>query len=322
MGGKVSSRGRKPLRKPVGGPPAGRVHLDGLVRQQLALSWGDARALIARGHVLVDGSPMLVSTAWVAEDAKIEVDRSRRKVAPNERALPSEAIVHLDAHVVVVRKPAGLSTIPFEDEEEDNLARRVRDFLTKRDGRAGMAPLGVVHRLDKDTSGLMVFTRTWLAKKSLSQQFRFHTTDRAYLALVHGQPRDGAIRSVLVRNRGDGLRGSLRGGHVEGAKLAVTWVQTLESREGVSLIECKLETGRTHQIRIHLAEAGHPLVGERVYNRGFRGEPIEAARQMLHARLLGFVHPATEQRMEFEDAPPEDFCAMASKLGFAYFAGV
>jgi 23S rRNA pseudouridine1911/1915/1917 synthase len=182
----------------------------------------------------------------------------------------------------------------------------------------------VVHRLDKETTGLLVFTRTWLAKQSLSAQFRKHTVHRQYMAIAHGDVRSGVFRSVFVANRGDGLRGSARGprgtvvtrahGAAADGREAVTHVERIESLRGATLIACRLETGRTHQIRIHLSEAGHPVVGERVYVRRFAGPLIEAPRLMLHAAELGFVHPTTEREMRWESGMPGDMRDVVERL--------
>jgi 23S rRNA pseudouridine1911/1915/1917 synthase len=187
----------------------------------------------------------------------------------------------------------------------------------KRGERGGRPSLGIVHRLDKETSGVMVFTRTWLAKQSLTQQFREHTVLRRYLALAAGDVATQTIRSDIHADRGDGLRGSLprgrRGSPGQGQR-AVTHVRALEKLDGATLVECRLETGRTHQIRIHLSESGHPLVGERVYIRGFAGPLIDAPRLMLHAAELGFVHPATEREMRWEQPLPDDMQAVLARL--------
>jgi len=178
--------------------------------------------------------------------------------------------------------------------------------------------LGVVHRLDKETSGLVVFTRTWLAKKTLLQAFRVHAVHRRYVAIVHGAVRPQTIKTHLVENRGDGLRGSIehRGGRKrpaggEPSKLAITHVDVVERLHSSSfgectLVACRLETGRTHQIRIHLSEAGHPVVGDRVYIRGYSGPVVAAPRLMLHAAELGFVHPATNETLRWECELPSD----------------
>jgi 23S rRNA pseudouridine1911/1915/1917 synthase len=177
--------------------------------------------------------------------------------------------------------------------------------------------LGIVHRLDKETSGLVVFTRTWLAKQALSSQFRQHTVHRRYLAIAHGDVPARTLRSFFIENRGDGLRGSKRGPGGKPPKdgrEAVTHVTRIEPLTGATLVACRLETGRTHQIRIHLSESGNPLVGERVYVRGFRGPVIEAPRLMLHAAELGFVHPATEAEVRWEQPTPADMLAVIARL--------
>jgi 23S rRNA pseudouridine1911/1915/1917 synthase len=227
--------------------------------------------------------------------------------------LPSEAVVFVDAHVVVVDKPAGVSTVPFEEGERGALDERVRLWLSRQGPRGdrGVRPsLGVVHRLDKETSGLIVFARTWLAKQSLASQFRAHTTERRYIAIAHGRVASRTFQSLLTPNRGDGLRGSHRGGpgNREG-QLAVTHVEALEHLPvppETTLVACVLDTGRTHQIRIHLSEAGHPIVGERVYVRGYEGPLVPAPRLMLHAARLAFDHPKTGERVRWERKPPGD----------------
>jgi len=273
------------------------ARIDGFLRQKLDLSWGKARTLVERGKVFVDGERAADTAAELRPGQRVEV----RESAPRPRATaPSDLVVYVDAHVVVVRKPAGVSTVPYEERERGTL-----DELAAR--AIGQRPksLGVVHRLDKETSGLLVFTRTWLAKKSLASQFRAHTVERRYLAIAHGVVPKRTITSTLIGDRGDGLRGSAR--HGEAGQRAVTHVTPLETRGKATLVECRLETGRTHQIRIHLAEMGHPLVGERVYIRDYAGPRIEAPRVMLHAAVLGFVHPKTERPVRWEEPPPADF---------------
>jgi 23S rRNA pseudouridine1911/1915/1917 synthase len=234
--------------------------------------------------------------------------------------LTDEAIVHVDAQVVVVDKRSGVSTVPFDEHETGTLDEMVRAWLSSRGGRkhsSGRPALGVVHRLDKETSGLIVFTRTWLAKTSLTSQFRSHTVVRRYLAIAAGDVQAQTIRSEIFADRGDGLRGTRRPGRRgqgQGQR-AVTHVAPLERLPGpATLVECHLETGRTHQIRIHLSEAGHPLLGERVYVRDFRDPMLPAPRTMLHAAELGFVHPATEEDVRWSSGPPEDFQRVLSNL--------
>jgi 23S rRNA pseudouridine1911/1915/1917 synthase len=293
---------------------SGQPRIDGFLRGALDLSWGKARALVEQGKVFVDGERILDTAAPLRDGQSVEVNE--RAPRPTAR-VPDDLIVYVDAHVVVVRKPAGISTVPFEDDEKGTLDELVRRAIEKKFPMKGSRPnLGVVHRLDKETSGLVVFTRTWLAKKSLSSQFRAHTTERRYLAIAHGVVPKRTITSNLVANRGDGLRGSGRG---EGQR-AVTHVEPIESLLGAdgtvaaTLISVNLGTGRTHQIRIHLSEMGHPILGERVYIRNFRGSILPAPRVMLHATELGFTHPATERPVHWEEKPPKDFLETLERL--------
>src|SRR5204863_2644817 len=172
----------------------------------------------------------------------------------------------------------------------------------------------------KDTSGLMVFARTLDAKRILEIQFRAHDIERVYHAIAHGAVAAERVETHLVTDRGDGIRGSWghfrrpRGGIPPEAKRSVTHVRPIATLAGATLVECRLEPGRQHQIRIHLSELGHPLVGERVYIRGYAGAKIEASRPMLHARTLGFEHPRTAERILFQSEPPDDFQATFESL--------
>jgi 23S rRNA pseudouridine1911/1915/1917 synthase len=291
--------------------------VDRVVRSLFGTSWGKARGWIEAGKVRVGGALVTDTTARVHAGAEIAVDQAARK--PHAQELADGDVVFADTQVVVVVKPPGLSTIPYDDSETDTLDARVRAWLErKRLVPRGQRPtLGIVHRLDKETSGLVVFTRTWLAKQALSSQFRQHTVHRRYLAIAHGDVPARTLRSFFIENRGDGLRGSKRGPGGKPPKdgrEAVTHVTRLEPLAGATLVACRLETGRTHQIRIHLSESGNPLVGERVYVRGFRGPVIEAPRLMLHAAELGFIHPATEAEVRWEQPTPADMLAVIARL--------
>ncbi|MGZ5114424.1 MAG: RluA family pseudouridine synthase, partial [Usitatibacter sp.] len=214
----------------------------------------------------------------------------------------------------------GMLTVADEEGNKDTLAEYARLVLRRLDRTGSSSGLGVVHRLDKDTSGLMVFTRTADAKRMLATQFHEHTIDRVYWAIAHGAVPETTLESYLLMDRGDGLRGShghyrrAKGGVPSDAKRSVTHVKPIEALKGATLIECRLETGRQHQIRIHLAELGHPLLGERVYIRDYEGPKIEAPRTMLHARTLGFTHPRSGERIAFERDPPEDFRSIVESL--------
>jgi 23S rRNA pseudouridine1911/1915/1917 synthase len=193
----------------------------------------------------------------------------------------------------------------------------VRDEWKRRGVPPSARVLHVVHRLDKDSSGLILFARTRASERALQMQFRKRQVSRVYLCLAHGRVEDGKIESRLVRDRGDGLRGSAPRGREDG-KLAVSHVRVLERFMRASLCEVRLETGRTHQIRIHLAESGHPLVGERVYLRDFLaagGRAIPAPRLMLHAASLAFDHPVEKRRVSIDSPRTAEFLALADVIG-------
>ena len=318
----------------------GGASLDAVVRSLFGLTWGRARDLVRRGKVSVDGRTVTDPVKRVRAGVAVVLDLAAKNARTVATDLPEGALVFVDPHVVVVEKPSGISTVPFDPDGmgasiarrstrggEVALDERVRAVLARRERRGGPPPeLGVVHRLDKETSGLIVFTRTWAAKKVLLQAFRFHTVHRRYLALVHGAVSGGEIRTHFVENRGDGLRGSIerRGGRKhpvgsEKGQLAVTHVEVVERFESeafgeCSLVSCRLETGRTHQIRIHLSEEGHPVVGDRVYSRGFTGPRVPARRLMLHAAELGFVHPVTEREMKWSSEVPSDMASVIDSV--------
>jgi len=275
--------------------------------------------------VWVDGAAALDPAARLAAGSVVELKPEGGRSARGP--LGAEDVVHADAEVAVVVKPAGLLTVPWSEEDRGTLVSLTRTALARREAargggaRRGPGPhLRVVQRLDKETSGLLVFARTIAAERHLQQQLRAHSMERRYLAIVHGRAGDATYDTLLVPDRGDGLRGSWgvfrkpKGTPPETARRAVTHVSVLERLQGATLVACELESGRQHQIRIHLSEAGHPLVGERVYVRGFAGPLITAPRPMLHAARLGFVHPRTGRELRFEAPPPVDFTAALVRL--------
>jgi 23S rRNA pseudouridine1911/1915/1917 synthase len=291
-------------------PEQDGIALDRLLRElSPGKSWNDCRKFVTTGKVSVDGRRVLDPTTRLRAGARVELKMS----APRPRAegaLESSAIVHVDTQIVVVRKPAGISTVPYDENETGTLDELVYALLKGRGGSE--APLGIVHRLDKDTSGLLVFARTLTAKRELKQAFRFHTVHRRYLAIAHGVPPERKYQSRLVKDRGDGRRGSTD--HRELGRDAITHVKLVERLQGASLIECRLETGRTHQIRIHLSEAGHPIVGDRVYTHGYAGPLLPAPRLMLHAAELGFDHPTSKKPLRFSEPLPADFQRVLDSL--------
>lgn len=282
---------------------------------QPELSWSQARQLIAARRVRLNGELCLDPARRLKEADFVEI------LAKPERlpsAITSELVIrHLDEHIVVVEKPAGMSTTRHPAER--NWSQRRRDLSPTLDDRVQKAlsvkfdkplhklpRLRKVHRLDKLTSGLLVFARSALAERELGRQFHAHTVNRRYLAIVHGRPKPQVIRTNLVRDRGDGRRGSSSSGE---GKPAVTHIEKVEPMGAFSLVTCRLETGRTHQIRIHLAELGHPVVGDPVYGE----DKTTKTRLGLHAAELGLVHPATGKRMSWEMPLPSDVHVMIAK---------
>lgn len=260
----------------------------------------------------------------------------RRNRAPRKRPAPASPrptvlarqprIRYADAHLVVVEKPAGLTTMRHPEEAAEFGARAQRYLpptladllpaLLARGRSAKAARVLPVHRLDKETSGLVVFARTKEAERNLGKQFRAHALERRYLALVRGKAKPGRIESYLVRDRGDGRRGSTT--EPGQGKRAVTHVRVVEDLGHYTLVECRLETGRTHQVRIHLGESGTPICGERIYDRPLHGKPLPdrsgAPRLALHAARLGFKHPVTGKGMEWKSPLPMDLRALVDRL--------
>jgi 23S rRNA pseudouridine1911/1915/1917 synthase len=227
---------------------------------------------------------------------------------------------YVDDVIIVVDKPPGMTTHRSATEAAEFGKRGKRFLPTTLADRLptllpGGGPVRAVHRIDRDTSGLIVFACTAEAEADLGKQFRAHTVGRRYLAITRGRPAEGRVESWIVSDRGDGRRGS--GPTGEGQR-AVTHVRVLKELGPCCLVECRLETGRTHQVRIHLGEAGAPLASEKVYDRPLHGAPLSdpsgSPRIALHATYLGLKHPATGEWMEWESPLPEDLQAVARRL--------
>jgi 23S rRNA pseudouridine1911/1915/1917 synthase len=302
-----------------------------VLSSQLNMPPAKARRLVQSGRVRLSAIVCPDPGRRVAPGQTVEADladapgpRGRRKKTGRDE--PKPVIRHADAQIVIVDKPAGLTTMRH-DYEAAEFGARGRRFLpaTLADLLPGMLAAGkpgprprvrAVHRIDKETSGLVVFARTAEAEMHLARQFREHTVERRYLALVRGVPRDGRIESNLVRDRGDGRRGS--SASAGDGQHAVTHVRVVEDLGEFALVECRLETGRTHQVRIHLGELGTPLCGECVYDRPPHGQPLpgesEATRPMLHAASLGIEHPATAERVSWTAPLPADMTSLLNRL--------
>jgi 23S rRNA pseudouridine1911/1915/1917 synthase len=278
------------------------MRLDFAVAQEFGLSRRAAREAVRSGRIDVDGSPCDEPGKETPPGAALAFHRDR----PLRRRVRTRlTVLYEDDDVIIVDKPAGLLTVPTEAREKDTLWSRALHYLQHRYG--GRPHAGIVHRLDKDTSGALVFARNRAALHELQDRFRTHAIDREYVALVEGSPEDGGTFDAdLVREAG--LRRSVARAGQEGRR-AVTRYRTLERFGKTALVSVRPETGRTHQIRVHFSAAGHPILGDRVY-----GNAKLAPRQMLHARRLGFPHPRTGEPVAAQSPVPEDFERVLSAL--------
>ena len=298
-------------------PQAGRTVLAALRTWLPGQSWSALRKLLAARRVLVNSALCLDEARRLKPGEIVEV-ATRSQGAPPTAA--DVRLVHVDDDVLVVDKPAGMITLRHRSERGWSSEKKSRqpalddllpDLIAPGENRAGCAVGRIfsVHRIDRETSGLLVFARNVAARDSLIDQFEKHSVERTYLCVAQGDVAAQSFESYLVENRGDGRRGSTS---VPGAgKRAVTHVRPLERLSGWTLLECRLETGRTHQIRIHLSEAGHPVFGDTKYG------PLDLQpifRLGLHAAILGFKHPSDGRRMHFESQPPRDFEALVGNL--------
>ena len=284
------------------------------------LSWRAARERIVAGCVTVDGRVEREAAFRPEPESRIEIAAARPGGTP---AVPAIRVIYSDPDVAVVLKPAGVLTVPFEDDDRDTLIALARVALRRRESAKGAKPnltLRAVQRLDKETSGLVVFARNISAQRKLQAQLGEHAALRRYLAIAEGTVDAADIESWLVEDRGDGLRGSWRGpgGPPREAKRAATRFRPIERLAGATLVECELETGRTHQIRIHLSEAGHPVCGDKVYVRKPNGEVFPddsgAPRLALHATELGFEHPASGATLHWSMPLPADLAKLLGRL--------
>jgi 23S rRNA pseudouridine1911/1915/1917 synthase len=298
--------------------------------RKIALSRTRLKALIEAGAVRLDDAYVTDPAHHVAAGSRIEVEAPAAE--PSEIAgenIPL-SIVFEDAHLLVLDKPAGLVVHPAPGHSGGTLVNALIAHCGETlSGIGGVKRPGIVHRLDKDTSGLLVVAKTDAAHRGLSDLFADHGREgslrREYLALAWGAPerRSGTVEAPLGRHPRH--REKMAVVAEERGRAAVTHWKLVEALGPASLIACRLETGRTHQIRVHMAHIGHPLLGDQIYGGGFRSkaaqldETARAAlaaldRQALHAALLGFTHPITGEALLFESPPPADLMNLIRAL--------
>jgi 23S rRNA pseudouridine1911/1915/1917 synthase len=283
-----------------------------------AVSRAEAQRWIEGGHVTLDGGPATVKQRPRA-GARIIV---RPPPPPPSEAIPQDiplAILFEDEDLLVIDKPAGLVVHPAAGHVDGTLVNAVLHHVRGDDVElpGDLARPGVVHRLDRDTSGVMVVAKTRVARESLMARFAAHDLERSYLAIVLGEHLESRTYDTLHgRHPQDRKRFTSR---VVRGRRAVTHVTRVEAFEGATLVRCTLETGRTHQIRVHLAEGGFPVLGDPVYGKAPRDPALRAiagaiGRQALHAAVLGFPHPTTGAPLRFESALPPDVQAVLDAL--------
>lgn len=301
--------------------------LAAVLRGRLSVPWSTARALCQTHKIQVNGTVEKDPATRVHIGQNVAIHLTARKAAAGSIA---GHIVFENSQVVVLNKPAGMLSVPYERGETGTAMDLVRKSWRAQGRHAEQQPLYVVHRIDKETSGLLLFAKTRAAERVLTQRFRHHDIRRRYLCVVHGYFLNRTLESYLLKDRGDGLRGSVPGwklGQPHAGRLAISQVEVLEHLGTLATVcAVQIETGKTHQIRIHLAEAGHPIIGERVYIRDFlrRGnDPLPCPRLLLHAETLGFAlqadtgpetDPDAHNDLLFQEAPPQEFTDAVSRL--------
>jgi 23S rRNA pseudouridine1911/1915/1917 synthase len=277
------------------------------------LSRGRVQALIDEGHVRVGGAVTKPAHRLRGgESVEIEIPPApAQELEPEPIAL---TIVHEDEHVLVIDKPAGMVVHPGAGVSRGTLAAGALAHAPEMASVGGQRRPGIVHRLDKGTSGLLVLAKTALAYHALVAQLGAREVTREYLAIVHGgmAHAEGRIDAPIGRDPRHRQRMAIRPAG-EGRR-AVTRFTVLERFGGFTLVRCRLETGRTHQIRVHLASLGHPVAGDTVYGRSRPCLPVDLDGVALHAARLAFVHPATQERMEFSAPLPPRIARFLSHL--------
>jgi 23S rRNA pseudouridine1911/1915/1917 synthase len=292
-----------------------------LAAQFPALSRERLKVLTKAGALTLDSAPVRDPAIKVKGDERFSLAIPEPAPAHNEAQEIPLGIVFEDEHLLVADKPAGLVVHPAAGNRDGTMVNALLHHCGESlSGIGGVARPGIVHRIDKDTSGLLVVAKHDRAHEGLAKQFADHSIDRRYLAIVSDIPRqaEGTIETRLARSSQNRKKIAIVG---EGkGKRAVTHWRRLALLKDAALVECRLETGRTHQVRVHMASIGHPLVGDPVYGRTRKAhrdllKKLGFHRQALHAAHLGFVHPITKGRLSFDSALPSDMQELFSALG-------
>jgi 23S rRNA pseudouridine1911/1915/1917 synthase len=300
------------VREVQAGPQDAGARLDQfLARAVEGFSRARLQALIESAQVLVDGLPARASVRLKGSERVTVSVPAPVAAVPQAEALPV-TVLYEDADVVVLDKAAGMVVHPGAGHHEGTLVNALLHHVKDLQGVGGELRPGLVHRLDKDTSGVLVVAKHDVALRALQAAFKSREVEKVYLALVAGQPPDAGTFSTLYgRHPTQRVRFS---GRVREGKSAVTHFTVARRLEGAALVQVRLETGRTHQIRVHFSEAGFPLLGDALYGTRASDRPEIIGRQALHAWKLAFPHPRTGKRVELCAAPPPDFTAAERRL--------
>ncbi|MBA4165619.1 MAG: RluA family pseudouridine synthase [Erythrobacter sp.] len=302
----------------VSGTIAAPARLDKALAEASGLSRERVKALIAQGCVMVDGSQANSASAKVAGGTPFTIavpPADEPEAQAQEIALD---VVYEDEHLIVINKPAGMVVHPAAGNREGTLVNALLHHCRGQlSGIGGVARPGIVHRIDKDTSGLLVVAKSDKAHEGLARQFAEHSIERRYLAVCAGHPvpAQGTIAGKIGRSDANRKKMALLDKNSSRGKHAITHYKVLKRLDSCALIECRLETGRTHQVRVHCASIGHALIGDPLYGRTpAKLRPVLKelgfARQALHAASLGFIHPVSGERMAFECELPADMRAL------------
>lgn len=298
----------------ITGKLAGGQRLDKALAEASGLSRERVKALIGEGAVSAAGALVTQASGKAAEGAEFSIavpPVAQARAVP--QAIPLK-VVFEDEHLIVIDKPAGLVVHPAAGNPDGTLVNALLHHCAGQlSGIGGVARPGIVHRIDKDTSGLLVVAKSDAAHGGLAKQFADHSIERIYLAVVNGHPspREGTVRAKIGRSDTNRKKMAVLADSANRGKQAVTHYRTLKLLGAAALVECRLETGRTHQVRVHLASIDHALVGDPVYGRANPRlrtvlKALDFRRQALHAAVLGFVHPVIGDRLRFESDLPRD----------------
>jgi len=296
--------------------------LDKALAEASGLSRERVKALMGEGRVTLGGKVVAQASAKSpGGDFAIDVPApADAKAAPEEIPL---VVVYEDADLIVIDKPAGMVVHPAAGNPAGTLVNALLHHCKGQlSGIGGVARPGIVHRIDKDTSGLLVVAKSDAAHEGLASQFADHSIERAYLAVCNGHPRpaEGTISERVGRSDSNRKKMAVLPKDSSRGKRAVTRYRVLRKMDGCALVECRLETGRTHQVRVHLASIGHALLGDPLYGRANAQvrpvlQRLGFKRQALHAAVLGFVHPVTSDRLRFTSDLPPDMKELIDETG-------